>query len=172
METEAGKDLVQEIEAVGAKVFEKDYQDIEIKGNSIRIGGLYDYAFALDGDNTVNPKKMDPEIYQFLKQYEDTEQFKLMMCHRPDSFVLGEAKDVWKVDLVVSGHTHGGQVILPLLGGLWGPDQGWFPDYVDSYHTFKTSNIIITRGLSSEEQILPRFRNPGEILLLELNPTQ
>lgn len=172
METAAGKDFIEQIEAAGAKVFEKNAQDIQINGNTIRFGGLYDYAFALDGENTVNPKGMDPEIYQFLKQYESTEAFKIMLSHRPDSFVLGEAKDKWKIDLVISGHTHGGQVILPFLGGLWGPDQGWFPDYVEGYHHFKTTNVVITRGLSSEEQLLPRFRNPGEILLLTLQPQE
>ena len=45
-----------------------------------------------------------------------------MMSHRPDSFIFGQAADTWKIDLVVSGHAHGGQVILPGMGGLYGAD--------------------------------------------------
>ena len=36
-----------------------------------------------------------------------------MMAHRPDSFIFGNASKIWDVDLVVSGHTHGGQVRVP-----------------------------------------------------------
>ena len=58
--------------------------------------------------------------------FEDTKAFKIMMSHRPDSFIFGQAADTWKIDLVVSGHAHGGQVILPGMGGLYGADQDGF----------------------------------------------
>ena len=53
----------------------------------------------------------------------------------------------------MSGHNHGGQVILPVLGGIYGGDQGWFPKYVDGIHHFKTlKNMIITRGWAAEKK--------------------
>lgn len=58
--------------------------------------------------------------------YENTDAFKIMLSHRPDSFVFGQAADTWKIDLVVSGHVHGGQVRIPCKGGLYGGDQDGF----------------------------------------------
>ena len=93
-------------------------------------------------------KVFRPKVRDFLMDFEDTDTFKIMLSHRPDSFVFGQAADTWKIDLVVSGHVHGGQVRIPGKGGLYGGDQGWFPEYTDGIHHFKTVNhMIITRGL-------------------------
>ena len=121
-------DLVGQLEATGAVVLDESYEDIEVNGVQLRLGGLYDYAFALDGNDDA---KNTPEpVKSFLEDYQNTDQLKLMMAHRPESFCFGNASSVWDVDLVISGHIHGGQVVLPILGGLYGGDQGWFPEYV------------------------------------------
>ena len=91
------------------------------------------------------------------------------MSHRPDSFIFGHAIDTWKIDLVVSGHAHGGQVRIPFVGGLYGADQGWFPKYVDGIHHFKAvKNMVITRGMGSDKEKLPRFDNIPEIVVIDL----
>ncbi|WP_230973753.1 metallophosphoesterase [Anaerostipes faecalis] len=162
-------DIVRELEQAGAVVLDKEYQDIQVKGNKIRIGGIYDYAFALDGEDSTKKEHMDPKIYGFLKDFESTDVFRCMMAHRPDSFIFGEAAQTWNIDLVVSGHDHGGQIILPVLGGVFGGDQGLFPEYVDGIHHFKTvKNMIITRGLGSQKEKLPRFNNIPEIVDITL----
>ena len=90
-----------------------------------------------------------------------------MMAHRPDSFVFLD-DNPWDIDLVVSGHLHGGQVILPLLGGLWAPDQGFFPEYDYGKFDLNGTDIIITTGLGSSDEKLPRFNNPPEIAVIDL----
>ena len=51
-------------------------------------------------------------------------------------------------------------MILPGMGGLYGADQGWFPKYVDGIHHFRTvKNMIVTRGLGSDKEKLPRLNN-------------
>ena len=77
---------------------------------------MYDYAFALDGNNTTTKESMRPSLYRFLTDFQNTNSYRLMMAHRPDSFIFGDAAKTWDIDLVVSGHNHGGQVILPVLG--------------------------------------------------------
>ena len=163
-----GIDLTGEIESLGVEVLELEYEDIIVNGNKIRIGGMYDYAFALDGNNTCNPDRMKPEVYKFLSEFQDTDSFKLMLSHRPESFILGEASKTWDIDLVVSGHTHGGQFVVPFLGGLWAPEQQWFPEYVHGLYEKDNLDIFITSGLSSNKKLLPRFNNPAEIVSLTL----
>lgn len=162
-------DLYQELKRAGAKIVEKEYEDLTIKGNQLRIGGLYEYAFTVDGAGKMSKKDMDAKLRHFLTDFEDSDAFKIMMAHRPDSFIFGQAADTWKIDLVVSGHAHGGQVVIPGVGGLYGADQGWFPKYVDGIHHFKTvKNMIITRGLGSDKEKLPRFHNIPEIVVINL----
>lgn len=162
--------LAAEVEAAGAVILEKNWVDLTVNGAELRLGGLYGYAFAQDDHNTCDPARMDPEVYQFLTDYQDTDRCKVLLSHRPDSFALGEASATWEVDLVISGHDHGGQVVLPLLGGLYGGDQGFFPEYVHGIYEKDNIRLAITSGLGSQQQRLPRFRNPPEIMVLDLTP--
>lgn len=174
VEVHAEADLItfeKQLTEAGAVVLDEQYQDVEIAGQIIRIGGMYDYAFALDSTNSCSPDTMDPEVYQFLTEFQEQDDiFKLMLAHRPDSFVLGKASQTWDIDLVVSGHMHGGQVVLPFLGGVVGGDQGWFPEYVHGLYQKDKINIFITSGLGSSKKALPRFNNPPEIAVLHIMP--
>ena len=163
-------DLEAELTEAGAVVLDQEYADITVSGQPIRLGGLYAFAFASDDHNTCDPARMDPEVYGFLREYEDTDRCKILLSHRPDSFVVGEAAAAWDVDLVISGHDHGGQVILPLLGGLYGGDQGLFPEYVHGIYEKDNIQLAITSGLGTHGELLPRFRNPPEMMVLELKP--
>ena len=162
--------LREELEAAGAAVLDREWTDLTVNGAALRLGGLYDYAFAMDDFNTCDPERMDPEIYDFLTAFQDTDRCRIMLSHRPDSFIFGEAAATWDVDLVISGHDHGGQVVLPLLGGVFGGDQGLFPAYVHGICEKDGLTLAITSGLGSQRELLPRFRNPPEIMVLELVP--
>ena len=124
----------------------------------MRLGGLYDYAFGLNGNNDALAAPND--TLSFLKDFQNTDRMKIMLSHRPDSFIFGDASKVWDVDLVISGHNHGGQVVIPFFGGLYGGDQGWFPEYI--HGMYQKDNILLfeTSGLGSDKQKLPRFNNP------------
>ena len=159
-------DLPEELESAGAAVLDKNYADIEINGAQVRLGGLYDYAFGLNGNNDALAAPND--TLGFLQDFQNTDRLKIMLSHRPDSFIFGDASKVWDVDLVISGHNHGGQVVIPFLGGLYGGDQGWFPEYV--HGMYQKDNILLfeTSGLGSDKQKLPRFNNPPEIAVLTI----
>lgn len=160
--------LREALEAAGAVVLDQEFVDISVKGTDIRVGGLYEYAFALDGANSTDPGQMDPEVYRFLTDFGDTDAYKIMLSHRPESFLYGEAAQTWNIDLVVCGHTHGGQVVLPFLGGLYAPEQGLFPEYVHGVYEKGNLTFAITSGLGSQSGRIPRFNNPPEIMMLEL----
>lgn len=166
LEYPEGKQLIENINNIGIKVLDKEYQDIEVNGNTIRIGGMYDYAFSQEtGD--IDQETMKSDVYNFLTEMKQTSSFRLMMAHRPDSFIFGKAYK-WNFDLVVSGHYHGGQVILPYVGGLYAPELGWFPEVDSGYYKLKDMDMIVTRGISSSDETFPRFNNPPEIVSITL----
>jgi len=159
--------LVKDLTDAGACVLEEGYRDVEIGGCKVRISGMYEYAFALDGDNSA--ENLTGDVRDFLEEFQNTDRYKIMLCHRPDSFVFGDASDYWKIDLVISGHDHGGQVVIPFKGGLYGGDQGWFPPYVHGLYRTGRIRLFVTSGLSSEKQKLPRWNNRPEIAVLNVH---
>lgn len=161
--------LVKDLENVGVTVLDNEYEDVKINGEIIRIGGMYAYAFGLNGNNNVDKNTMEEGVFDFLNDFQDTDNYKIMMAHRPDSFIFGNASKVWDIDLVVSGHNHGGQVALPFVGGLYGGDQGWFPKYDKGLFDLNKIKLLITSGLGSGKQKLPRFNNPPEVVNLKIS---
>ena len=156
--TKFNSDIIKQLENVNVTVLDKEYEDIKIKNTTIRVGGMYEYAFALNGNST----------YKFLCDFQHTENYKIMIAHRPDSFIFGDASEVWDIDLVVSGHTHGGQVRVPFKGGLYVGDQGYFPMYDKGLFDLNKIKILISSGLGSGKQKIPRFNNVPEVVNLKI----
>ena len=167
---EAGEDrettFPQHLKEAGAVVLEKEFADVPAGSEMIRIGGMYEYAFGLDDKNSV--ASLPEPDKNFLTQFESTDSFRLMISHRSDSYIFGDASSYWNIDLVVSGHIHGGQVVLPFAGGLYGADQGFFPKYVHGLYNKDNIQLFVTSGLGSQKEIFPRMNNRPEIALLHI----
>ena len=74
-------------------------------------------------------------------------------------------------DLMLSGHTHGGQIAIPgVLNGLYAPGQGLFPKYGGGRYDFGKQTMIISRGLAQKPLWLPRLGNPPELCFVTLKP--
>ena len=93
-----------------------------------------------------------------------TEGYRILLSHRPEFFnQYVEAE----VDLVLSGHAHGGQFRLPFIGGLVAPGQGVFPVYDSGLYSENETNMVVSRGIGNS--IIPmRFNNRPEVVLIEL----
>ena len=164
-----GSTLIAELESAGATVLDRKYIRTEVNGTGIVIGGIFEYAFGQDGYGHMDKSRMPKDTLNYLESFQSEQSFKIMMAHRPDSFVFGDAKDTWDIDLVLSGHLHGGHVIIPFRGGLYGGDLGWFPKYAyGEFHFSAVKTMLVTRGLSSGYQKLPRFNNMPEIVIIRL----
>lgn len=159
--------FMERLKTSGVTVIDKTYIDFS---DDLRIGGLYDYPFGWNkgGHNTADSAPED--IRSFMEEYMDTERFTLFAAHRPDSFYYSDASEAYAIDLVVSAHIHGGQVVVPFKGGLYGGEQGWWPRYVHGYYQKNRIRWIITSGLSTSKKALPRFNNPPEICIINLKP--
>lgn len=162
---EAGHtDLQAELEEAGAVVLNYQNMDIEIKGNPIRLGGLYEFGF----ETGMQSEEENQRALSYLEKYVDTDRYLIMCAHRPDSFDPWDTADDWGIDLVLSGHLHGGQVIIPGIGGLYSQLEGFFPQYDYGQYKLGDRDMIITRGLGSNPKILPRFNNLPEIAVVDV----
>lgn len=164
---EAGHDELQnDLEEAGAVVLNYQSIDLEVKGNEIRLGGLYEYGF----ETTMQTEEENAKAISYLAQYVDTDRYLIMLAHRPESFYCWDYADTWGIDLVLSGHLHGGQVIIPGVGGLYNSLNGFWPEYDYGQYKLGNSDMIITRGLGSNPKALPRLNNPPEIAVVDVEP--
>lgn len=93
----------------------------------------------------------------------------LLLAHRPEKiqeYLTNFSTD--KPLAIFSGHAHGGQVRLPLIGGLYAPQQGLFPKYTAGQHfftDFPNTQFFISRGLSNSKFPF-RFNNTPVALII------
>ena len=154
------RELKAGLEAAGVTVLDDARVEIEISGKSITIIGVNDPSFLADY-LTSDAAVMDRKLSELSS--EDA-SFTILLSHRPELFDTYVAHDM---DLVLTGHAHGGQFRLPLIGGLIAPNQGLFPKYDDGLYSEGNTNMIVSRGLGNS--IIPfRFNNRPEVVLIEL----
>ena len=146
---------------LGVVVLEDECIELEQSGETITLLGVNDPSFQTDylfGDSET---VMQSKLQEMIK--EDT--YMILLSHRPELFEVYRES---KVDLVLSGHAHGGQFRLPFVGGLVAPNQGLFPKYDAGLYTEENTNMIVSKGIGNS--ILPfRFNNRPEVILIELN---
>lgn len=138
----------------GVNVLEGTSETVHIRKDTIAIGGIDDPTYL--GKDAV---KAQAENIQLSQKY-----YSVLLSHRPE---LTELFTSIPVDLVVSGHAHGGQVRIPHLlnNGLIAPNQGLFPKYTSGVHYLtKQTSLVISRGLAKESTRVPRFFNNPEIV--------
>lgn len=160
---EHGDGLTARFEQAGAVVLEGEYADLTVDGVSFRLGGMSQLAYR-DGSD-----EFFPGAEEFLTDFCSTHLPTVLLSHRPEAFSFKNACSWWPVDLILSGHTHGGLVRLPLIGGLYAPIQGLFPKTVYGEYTFFQSKMIVTSGLAGYGGI-PRVFNPPEVCVVTLVP--
>ena len=158
--------FVNTITENGIIVLDDSFVDCEIGGQKIRIGGTMGHAFPFG--RTMEEFENSDE-YIFLKDMEKTDLPTIVLAHMPDTFIFNGAYNYWSnIDLVVSGHTHGGVVRIPFVGGLYSPMQGLFPEYDYGFYSLgEKMQMVITSGLSGYK-FIPRFLNLPEICVLNL----
>lgn len=149
------------LEAAGVSMLE-DRAELERDGEKITLVGLSDPDFTVRSDIFGEVPAM---VSTKLESLADTESsYTILLSHRPELF---ESYASSGIDLVLSGHAHGGQFRLPFIGGLVAPNQGLFPKYDAGLYTESSTQMVVSRGIGNS--IIPvRFNNRPEIIMVEL----
>lgn len=164
-ESAFGSDTKDIYDGCGVRLLDGEYLDIAIGGQMIRLGGIYGYCLP---ESALATGEARIEECEYLRAFQDTELFTLLMCHMPSGWNTFGGLDAWDINCVVAGHAHGGQIILPLIGGVYAPDQGWFPGRVHGVFESEAqdSTLIVSRGLGSSVSV-PRIGNPPEVVVID-----
>ena len=136
------------IEAAGVTLLRQNF----VHWNGLCIGGL--------DSGLLNPG-WRPDL-DFLDGFAAAEGYKLLLCHHPEYF--DRYLRSYPIDLVVSGHAHGGQ--WRIFGrGVYAPDQPLFPKYTSGVHE---GRLVISRGVVNSVPLVPRFFNPCELVMIDV----
>lgn len=144
----------------GVHVLGGTAESVTVGNDTIFIGGIDDPTYL-----GVDVIKNQAESIHF-----PPKRFSILLSHRPE--LTGLFATI-PVDLVVSGHAHGGQVRIPHLldNGLIAPNQGLFPKYTFGVHRLNNgTSLVISRGLAKESTRVPRLFNRPEIVSVTVIP--
>ena len=155
------EDLKNGLVKAGAVILENQKVRITREGESITLMGIDDPSFQenyLFGDAEGVAKQAISDLQ------DASDGYTILLSHRPELFDTYVDSGV---DLVFSGHAHGGQFRLPFVGGLVAPNQGFFPKYDAGLFSEGSTNMIVSRGVGNS--IIPiRFNNRPEIIVATL----
>lgn len=157
-------ELIDEIKESNTTFLDNEMVSFTTKnGETITIGGLSDYPYyEYEAPEYDNPARHF--LDSFIEQEKDN--YSILLSHQPETYFWG-LKDK-NIDLMLCGHTHGGLIRLPFVGGLIAPNQEFLPEYDMGYFNSGTVEMIITSGLGNSIGI-PRIGNPPEICVIEIN---
>lgn len=148
--------LKTELDNIGVTTLENKAIKLCKNGDTINLIGINDPGFYIE--------KAEISADNSIKELYSSDSFTILLCHRPELFDIYVENNI---DLVFTGHAHGGQFRLPFVGGLFAPHQGAFPEYDFGLYTEGDTNMLISKGIGNS--IFPfRFNNRPEIVVAQL----
>jgi predicted MPP superfamily phosphohydrolase len=158
------RNIRKTLESFGVIVLSDEFREISVNGNAVIVAGIEDPFKKRHETPGYNQER---EMERAFSGLAAEPGYKILIAHRPENI---EQYKKYPFDLVLSGHTHGGQVrIPPFTNGLYAPNQGLFPKYPGGLYRHGRLVHIISRGLS--KNILPRIGNPPELVFIKITGT-
>lgn len=152
-------ELREGLEEAGITVLENESVQLWYRGARVNIIGLLDLAFHPQGRTAAREEL--PGLIQDLSVHG---ALNVVLSHRPS--LMEEYADSG-ADLVFSGHAHGGQVRMPLIGPLFAPDEGALPDYTAGTYLAGETWVMVSRGLGNGTPF-PRLWNAPELVVVTM----
>ena len=153
--------LKEGLNRLGVTVLEDAKTELVVSGEKITIIGVDDPNFKMDyllNDESAIKSKLNELM-------SEDDGYTILLSHRPELFEAYVDSDV---DVVFSGHAHGGQFRIPFIGGVVAPNQGLFPQYDSGIYTKENTNMIVSSGVGNS--IVPfRINNRPEVIVVELS---
>lgn len=154
-------ELKEAMLAANVVILEDAKTEIIYNGDSITLAGLHDPSFHTDYVNGDDEAVVSARLSEML---EPEDGFVILLSHRPELLHTYADADV---DLVLSGHAHGGQFRFPIVGGVIAPNQGWFPEYDGGIYAHGDTQMVVSRGVGNSLCPL-RVNNRPEVIVVEL----
>lgn len=156
------EEIYNYLDSIGVTTIDNDVVVLEDGEDKINLYGIWYhlmyYKNAKDDSIHFGTEQMSKIVGQA------KEGFNIGLIHNPVYF---ETYADWGMDLVLSGHMHGGIINVPFKGGLLSPEKEFFPKYDAGYFKYNHSQMIISRGLGDSIKI-PRIFNTPELVIIEL----
>jgi len=145
--------LLAMLEESGVKILRNKYVLLKSGDEKIILAGI---------DDPNGPADMK-KPHDFIKEINDAEgdSFIVVLEHRNNHLPL---YNVLNVDLVLSGHAHGGLIRIPFTDGLIGQQRDWFPTQTNGLYTVGVTNMVVSRGLGNHTGIPRIFNNPHVVV--------
>lgn len=170
LDTSEYEKLMDGLVSAGVVILDNQVVEISRGDAKFRLVGLDDRSLA---DGTLEALLSDESIRNNqAEQKEETadnedsgeKELTVVLAHEPQYLARYAGTGV---DLVLSGHAHGGQFRLPFVGGIVAPDQGFLPEYTAGEYYMNGTEMIVSRGLGNS--VVPvRLFNYPEIVCVEL----
>lgn len=136
----------------------KYYKKDSHKNDYIKICGIYDNSYSGLPNSSVTHEEL-----KLISKSINNKEFKILLSHRPEYFQMyGESR----VNLVFCGHAHGGQVRLPVIGGVIAPNQGFNPKYYEGVYEEGNTKMVVSRGLGNSRCPQRLFNHPELVVVI------
>lgn len=156
--------LKRELINQDVRIMDDTSKILEYNGDHIQIMGLGDPILLEYFSDKPYGEEVEQTINRLKKDHQ--EYFTLLLSHRPEYFDIYANQNI---DLTLSGHVHGGQVRLPVIGGLYAPGQGILPKYTGGIYKKENSTLLISRGLGNTSRCPVRVFNRPNLVNITLN---
>jgi predicted MPP superfamily phosphohydrolase len=152
------KSLVSGLEEHHVNFLSNEAVNIKVKNTVIQLVVVSDNVDQYDIE-TNNGKK-------FVEALEPTANCRICLTHYPELF---KEKLLDKgIDFAFVGHSHGGLIRIPYIGGLYSHGEGFLPKMTEGVYTAKDgAQVVISRGLGDSSKI-PRINNQPELVVADI----
>ena len=151
--------LFSGLENLGVRVLDDEAAELYLEEEEESISLL-----GIDDDTVVYNSQLKKTLEQLVKMEDEKTPFTILLAHEPQRM---PAYAEFDIDLVLSGHAHGGQFRIPLIGGFVAPDQGFLPEYTKGLYEENETKMIVSAGLGNS--VIPqRLLNRPEVVKITL----
>lgn len=161
-------EIVKKLKEKSINILENEITTIKIKDNTLNILGLAEKRVD-KGEmfySKINSRYQVDNADSLFRKLEKLIGIKIVLSHYPENYeYVGEySYSKYNFDIMFSGHAHGGQFILPGIGGIFAPGQGLFPKYYKGIYGEK-SKLVVSRGLGNSGFPLRLFNRPDLVVV-------